>query len=629
MISLDKRQVLLIQELLKNNYNKLVDLCKCLKLSEKTIRNEINKIKPILKNINVEILSIRGKGYQIKASTNDLNNLEKFLEYHKNQSDNLIISSFLTLIALSLLNNKQSIYKNTLIEKLYISKKTFIKYLKQIKEKLKDFNLKLINEKHKIIIDANERELRNFIFQIINNETNNYIENNKQKQIFFDEFSLSIIRNKIKETLNDFNMQTNENILNNLSFHIAIMLKRQNNKSFNKEYKIDNEDPNYNFAKALFLKINKYYYINEKEIFFIMEHFITNAGMLEFKNNVHNFKEIKKLVIKILKHLKNKTGLDFLNDELLINSLIMHLTSLSKRNQYNIKIQNKMALEIKQKYLLAFELSLMSSEILKDYFKIKISTSELAFIALHLGGALKRKNQNTNKIKCLIVCNYGLAFSNIILEELKENINAPLSYETCSLNMFNPKTVTKYDLVISCCDLNIDNYIKINALLNKDDIKKIDDEIKKIEENKNPFSLNNFFKIDYFFNDDRKYKNKNDFLKKYLNIMEKKNLIDKKEMLNFFKREEICSTYLDNAIAIPHTLVKKEHSYGFIIKLNKPFNWDDDKNLVKYVFILVCGHKDIKYFVEICKSIRKIIFHKNNLLKTELNYFEIIEILNS
>ena len=123
----------------------LKEICNIMNLSESTIRNLIKEVKSTSKDDGFTINLLRGKGYILKITDHNL-----FKEYEKEKQANidfLDVDQRVKLILFHLLQEDTYITMEDLLEHILVSRSTLSNDLNLVKDKLADFNLKVIDRK--------------------------------------------------------------------------------------------------------------------------------------------------------------------------------------------------------------------------------------------------------------------------------------------------------------------------------------------------------------------------------------------------------------------------------------------------------------------------------------------------
>lgn len=532
--------------------------------STKTIQNEIKDINKKLKK--GEIISIKGKGYKLEGNIDDID--IKMSDIYAYDRVNYIIKKIINITN----TNKDTIKIEDLADSMYVSLSTIKNDLKEVKEILEKYNLKISSKyKQGIYIDSSEENIINFIINYSNRIDNNlnindFLSNNIIESIF-------TIRKVLLDTLNCESMILTDNEFKNILNYISIYLSRNNVNhrdfitSYVKNYKIKIEKPISEDTKSLIRKSIKEFCID----------------------------------------LKIATSINISDDKIFEDCLYNHICSLYKRSYLSINQYEISTSEIKLKYPFAFELGKIAKKTIEKNLNIYISEDDISNIALHIGGAIERTDKGDKKkvYKTVIVCTSGVGTSMLIKSKL-ENIFK----ERIEIVKIIPSYLIDYikvldiDFVISTVKLNLKNIdvIKISPMLTDKEIKLI----KKYIETENVYmdlDIKDLFSNELFFKDI-----KCESKLQVIDIMSKKLLekgyIDDSMRQSYFERETIATTEIGNMVAIPHGANGEIYENKIAIGiLKEPIFWELGK--VRLVIMLAIDKEKILNYEEVFSQIYK------------------------
>ena len=566
-ININSRETKIIN-ILKNAVEPIsgVALSEEIGCSTKTIQSDIKNINKVL--VKSEIVSIRGKGYKLKGDFEEL-------DIKNDIYDDINRESYILKKMINLSNcNDNYIRIEDLADLMYVSLSTVKNDLKEVKKKLNDNNIK-VETKHKqgIYISGSEDNIIKFIINICNDKSNNLNLN--------DFLITEVINNIFKIKHNILEVLEKESLLitdlefKNILDYILISLSRNS---------IDKDN-----------LINKY---------------INNYKEKRNKiiNNDSNKEKIKKAIKIFCENLKIATNIDITEDKIFEECLDSHISNLCKKNELGISESYPIsASEIKLKYAFAFELAKIAKKTIEDNLEISINEEETGNIALHIGGAIERANQNTKKkiYKVVIVCTSGIGTSMLIKSKL-ENLfyNKIEIVKVIPAYLINYINVIDVDFVISTVPMELENtpLIKISPLLNEKEVKIIEKylETEKVYSN---LSIQYLLERDLFFTNlilDTKEK----IIEYMADALIEKEYIDEEMKQSFFDREKIATTEIGNMVAIPHgakgKIFKNRIAIGI---LRKPIKWEI--NEVKLVIMMAIDTEFVLNYEELFSDIYK------------------------
>ena len=109
--------------------------------------------------------------------------------------------------------------------------------------------------------------------------------------------------------------------------------------------------------------------------------------------------------------------IDFSEDELLQNGLLLHIKPMLNRLKYDIQIKNPLFKEIEERFVEILGLCKLSIEIMAEYYNLSnISMDEISYLATYFQAALER---SISEKRVLVVCHSGYGTSQLLSTRLK------------------------------------------------------------------------------------------------------------------------------------------------------------------------------------------------------------------
>lgn len=165
-----------------------------------------------------------------------------------------------------------------------------------------------------------------------------------------------------------------------------------------------------------------------------------------------DYAEMKLTLNEFLKSVQSNYGLSFNHYGNLLNQLLMHCKALIYRKTYGILSVNPLTNHIKDKYPELFEATQGSIQILERAWRIKMTESDIAYIAIHLGGELEHTGVSHHKKTATLVCDEGVGIQKLLLSQCRQCLP---NYE---LNMFTSEQfdsisdILETDMVVTTSD---------------------------------------------------------------------------------------------------------------------------------------------------------------------------------
>ncbi|CEP84190.1 BglG family transcription antiterminator [Paraclostridium sordellii] len=562
---LNKRQLKII-EILKNSTEPINSkaLATDIGCSTKTIQVEVKNINSTLEKVKID--SIRGMGYKLVGDIKSVDKLEKNTNYNDMDRISYILKQILTLY-----KNKTLKLEN-LADDMYVSLSTIKNDLKEVKDILKDYNLKIIS-RHKlgISLDGDIEDLKRCIL-----ESNIKYKDLSLEGFFTDYVKLNIgnIRLEILNNLQEENIILTDYEFNNIFNYILISLSIEENKDY-KSYTKD--------------------YITNYQNKFIKE------------NNKENKEKILNSIEKFTKNLKLATSIDLSNDRVFKEYLYRHIKSFCIKKDFGVNNQSIVANEIKLKYPFAFELATIAKTTLEKDLDLEIDENETANIAIHIGGALQRSHENINEksLKAIIVCASGVGTSMLIKAKLEAKFDKKIEIlKVIPSYLIDYVKVLDVDFIIATVPVNIKGIpvINVSPFLDDKEIKIIE---KFLDTGKIYYNINlsEIFNKELFFTD-LDFDNKFDVINYMSNILLQKDYIDEEMKNSYIDREKIATTEIGNMVAIPHGAKGKVFKNAVAIGILKnPIPWEIGQ--VRLVVMLCLQKESILNYEDLFSNIYK------------------------
>lgn len=185
-----------------------------------------------------------------------------------------------------------------------------------------------------------------------------------------------------------------------------------------------------------------------------------------------------KLIKKVIQDVSDQLNVHLMDDFSLYQGLLAHMEPSIFRLKQKLDLFNPLTNEIKRKYSVLFMVVQNSLE--KQFEDIHFPDDEIAFIVLHFGSALVKREESI-KVHAVIVCPTGIGTSKMLASRVQKELSEIHNVEILSIKEFQKADLNEYDLVISTVRLpfvEVD-YILVSPLLSEKDISSIQDYLQK------------------------------------------------------------------------------------------------------------------------------------------------------
>lgn len=306
------------------------------------------------------------------------------------------------------------------------------------------------------------------------------------------------------------------------------------------------------------------------------------------------------LIERVIVEINEMYQLDFRQDVILKNGLLLHLESALHRIRLNMPINNELIEEIKNNYPFPMQLAKILASSLETNFNIKIDINEVGFLTLHFCGALERANsiQSNKEIRAVVVCTTGLGTSVLLKAKLQSKTNLNIKVVgVYALYQLDDIEFTDIDIIISTVPLSKKYSIPdvvITPIVSNNDIEKIHE---FITYGSNEFSISSLFCKELFFTD-LNCKTKDECLSIMTDKLYQLSFIDDKCKESIYAREEMATTEIGNGVCVPHNMDGKVFRSSICIGILKdPILWEFGK--VQLIIMIVVDKKAIREYNEL------------------------------
>lgn len=547
--------IILLQNIIENNGEKSIkDLSNELEIGERTVRYEIEKIEEYL-NDNYEIKNI--SNIELTKGTVKITDIQIVKNILKeNYSIKFLSSEEREIYILLQILFKRSINQGKLSEKLDISRNTLKLYLKNIKDLLGNYNLKLeISPKKGLILIGEEENIRlctlNF-FGILKSSKNYLFKEIIENEVFVEEDGIIAFMNYCQKLMNRIVSDEAFEIIKKYLKIAIVMAKNGNSMRKIKNENFLEETEEYKAVKKASALIESNYDIEFSKIEYlkITDFFLGSHTYNHRYSYYENWVEMEVLVKKLIQNFNKRIDVDISKDDILLDGLLNHLKPTIYRIQNGIQLENSIYLEVIESYPNLFKITKEVMNELERYIEKDFSDDEIAFITIHFKASMDRNRVIIkNKKKVLLVCGMGYGTSKLLAQQLKELFSIdiidiiPKHMLTTSLNK------NEIDVIITTVDLKLLDFltpvIKVNPILSTENI--------------------NILKKSGFEKRNKKY-----LLSEFMNEIEKNCTINDKENMIESLKNILNSNLIDDIspkkITIFDMLNKKQISLGEIAK---------------------------------------------------------------
>lgn len=586
-VKLTKRQFSLLTILNENPGISVKTIAQKLHLTVSTVKKELNEMEELFKEYHVNI-DINTKYQLIKRGEANVAALvcdaEKMIEF----SIHYQILMFLCL-------HKDYKVMQDIADVLYVSKSLVEKQTTQM---LKEYGVKLESIRHNgIRFQASEAERREYFVTMLSPylSGNSYLEDmqkfhNQHFPIlhYFEEETVV----KMEEIL-DFIQKVAPFSLTDESRNLLFAY------SLIQQYSIENELGTIESTFSEIMKDNPEKIQFDGVVNLINEHYelglstdeknylayiLMTLRKQKVLNNEMIISKMSDIIAEIYEKIERDLFIDLSGDKELTEGLSLHIYSTIHRRSFTENdFVDYQIREMRKKYPLGYEMATIAAGVINEYYDFKISENEMTYQAFHFQAAIERRKEKEEKLKTIVVCQYGSAAANLISAKIMRKFSLIQVTATMSRHEFLSKLneLKNIDLVLSTDKLDAGSIpvVRVSPALNQNQIDLIQNKI--LQHNVLKELSIYLMEADFI---EGEYSSKEEIINLLVDQLEEENSVSEEYRQSVFDRENISSTS-DGYVAIPHgdpSLVNDTRLV--IMKLKDKIMWDEDCS-VKYIFL--------------------------------------------
>ena len=603
---LTQKQIQLLNCLmLQENAIGAEDLAKRLGISARTVMRYLSVLSEELKTFDVCISLKRGQGYVLEGDRAALKPLLTQKEYRQKDGDKRIHEMILEII------DQEEITIEKLSEAMFLSPSTLNKMTFDVKEFLGRYHLSLIGKPHYgLSITGGETDIRTLLGDIGLDYCNARLVNTGIYNISEEE--LNQVDRMVFEHIQEYGLIVADMDLNSLIARIVIALSRSRKGHHVAGMSLNAPvtGHNYQMIQSIMEALGRAFHIEitEDECLYVMVY----SGFIGYDLNVldaEGCREMRRFVDDFMAEITELTGNRYEQDEKVLNVLSLHLKALMQRARAGNYSPNPIIGQIKSRYPLEMNYAILMAQRFEERFGVSINEDEIGYLTVYLGVYEPKAGE---RIKAVILCNYGIGTSQMILEKIQSEIQNmficgvyPVRYMDLALER-NP------DVILSA--VPVEHYhgdipvIVSHDLLSEKAMAGIQEQLwQKIYIEK---ELMRYFDPDCFGHIEAK--DRFEAIEKLGALLEKKKGIDHQVISAIGKRERISSTEVGNLVAVPHVLKQGNFTSCIAIGiLNQPIQWGNER--VQMVF-LACFNQTNDPYARIFRTLYKVV-HSDELVR--------------
>jgi mannitol operon transcriptional antiterminator len=442
-MALDQRSCSILNHLVHaDGYVTIPFLTETFRVSRRTIYYDLDKIDDWLKERGYSPLKkIRNAGVYLEEKEKrkiqeDIKTLnERDYEYTTKERQAWII--------LHLMTTDRPVFIDDLAQLFRVSRNTIIEDIKILKNRLDGFQVALLSDRRKgYLIEGDEKSCRKamvyYLSVIFPEHAWSVLEMNKQK-LFRHEGAMVFpslhprvfddLVHFIQRCETQFELEYTDDVHRQLAIRLIFILRRIQLDRVVRfdpiEKDVLSDTPEKALAQRLMEHLAHVYRLDipDDEIYYLATHFL-GARVNDLRVQETDSRDIKKLAVIIKKMIDDFEKLalvQFQDREQMERNMLIHLKSAYYRLIYDIQMINPVAEQVIEHYPEIYHLTEKVIHHLEAVVQKPVPENEIAFMALHFGGWLRREGLRVRKkSKVLVVCANGVGTSRMLQQQLEE-----------------------------------------------------------------------------------------------------------------------------------------------------------------------------------------------------------------
>lgn len=597
---LTKRQKELLELLAQQSDFQTVEyFASKLGVSKRTTHSELRIIEDYLQSSGEYLEKKRGVGIAIKRFKE-----VEAIEEKKEASD--IYNTFNRRVEIMniLLFKEKVVSFNHLSDSFMVSKTSIIKDFEFIMKILNvGSRIKLCSDIHGTSLIGSEEDIQKALLQfnryLLNNSElydEDFAEKIKLLDTYYGESLINVCSNilytYIRENVNAISDYYVQNILN---IFIILVFRIAKGHHIEELKRTDASETTIFFEESAVRMLHKaalrleLTYTNE-DVHYLSLQLISNRFEPLPEEEVDEV-----IVERLLSRVSAALNINFASDQKLEEQLKNHIPPMIYRLRSNNKTENPFTSQIKNEFSLTFNVIWVVLSEYEQELGISFNEDEIAFLTMYFQAAIERARMNR---KILIVCQMGIATSELLINRIKNVLPSLDTFEVASVAELEQMPLNEYDLIISTIKVDIPKkqVILVSPFLTKEDIERIkqSDLLPKAENNVlklvRAHHLMKFVDKDFVFvNTD--FSSKEELIEQVGEVLIENGFVTQQFIQTVQEREEMGSTDLPTGTAVPHgNSICVNQTIIVLVKNKKKFKWN--KYYVDLVFLICIAKQD-------------------------------------
>lgn len=504
----------------------------------------------------------------------------------------------------------------SLSSRLFISDSTLEQDLRKVKNLVEIDDLSLLRRGNHVTLVGSETNHRRLLSRMFREESSQGFLELERVQREFESENLGGFKTEMISMLDEHGYFVNEYGVNNVLLHLMIALERQ-----------DREQPAViqaatgprvaEIAAALSALVVRHFSVSlsaadlDYLAVLLTTRVVTPGHDQSMTEVVENYvdEEVLATVREIVALAKQEYLID-LDDEEFMVRLSLHVRNLVARAHDNAFSTNPLTQSMKTSYPMTYELSVYIASQLQKRAGIHINDDEIAFIALHVGSYLERKQRRGDRLSCAIVCPNYYDMHEMLTQRIEREFGDELDVAIVITRTDVDWAELDADLVLSTIASRTarDNEVVIQPFLTESDIENVRRAISRVRRHARRMQIKDdllrYFDEALFFRE-LHASSEVEMIETLGRRMIDRGVIDSTYLDGAIERELMSSTAFTDSIAVPHAMAMTASRTSIAIVINdSAMPWGENRvNVIALIAFAAEGRNSFQevfdQFVEV------------------------------
>jgi lichenan operon transcriptional antiterminator len=514
-------------------------------------------------------------------------------------------------------NAPEGLDARSLATRLFVSDSTLEQDLRKVKLLVEADDLSLVRRVNHVSLVGSESNHRRMLSRMFREESAQGFLELERVQREFESEDLGGFKTELISMLDEHGYFVNEYGVNNVLLHLMIALERQDREQPGDVPLVATGPRVAEIAEALSVLVVKHFSVSLSAtdldyLAVLLTTRVVTPGHDQTMNEVvENYVDADVLatVREIVALVQQEYLIDLADEEFMVR-LSLHVRNLVARAQDNAYSANPLTRSMKTSYPMTYEVSVYIASQLQRRAGIQINDDEIAFIALHVGSYLERKQRRGDRLRCAVVCPNYYDMHDMLTQRIQRALGDELDVAIVITRTDVDWAELDADLVLSTIASRTprDNEVVIQPFLTETDIENVRRAISRVRRHARRMQIKDdlllYFDEALFFRE-LHGSSEVDMIETLGTRMIEHGVIDRSYLDGAIERELMSSTAFTDSIAVPHAMAMTANRTSIAIVVNESaMKWGENRvNVIAFIAFAATGRTSFQevfdQFVEV------------------------------